>query len=34
LGSDAAVIEKYMDRVFDRPSFQSSLSELEQEMRL
>jgi RNA polymerase-associated protein len=34
LGSDTASIEKYMDRVFDRPSFQSSLSELEQEMRL
>ena len=34
LGSDSASIEKYMDRVFNRPSFQSSLSELEQEMRL
>ena len=34
LGSDSASLEKYMDRVFNRPSFQSSLSELEQEMRL
>ena len=28
LGSDSASVEKYMDRVFNRPSFQSSLSEL------
>ena len=34
LGSQADPIEDYMKRVFDRPSFQESLSELEQEMRL
>jgi len=34
LGSNMRALDKYMDRVFDRPSFQSSLSELEQEMRL
>jgi RNA polymerase-associated protein len=34
LGSNVRALNKYMDRVFDRPSFQSSLSELEQEMRL
>ncbi len=34
LGLNVRVLDKYMDRVFDRPSFQSSLSELEQEMRL
>jgi len=34
LGLNARALNKYMDRVFDRPSFQSSLSELEQEMRL
>jgi len=34
LGSQAEPIEKYMKRVFDRPSFQESLTELEQEMRL
>ena len=27
-------IRQYMDRIFSRPSFQSSLSELEQEMRM
>ncbi len=34
LGSQAEPIESYMKRVFDRPSFQESLTELEQEMRL
>ena len=34
LGSQAEPIETYMKRVFDRPSFQNSLTELEQEMRL
>ncbi len=34
LDSNLRALNKYMDRVFDRPSFQSSLSELEQEMRL
>lgn len=34
LGSQAEPIENYMRRVFDRPSFQDSLTELEQEMRL
>ena len=34
LGSQADPIENYMKRVFDRPSFQVSLTELEQEMRL
>lgn len=34
LGSQAAPIEEYMKRVFERPSFQDSLTELEQEMRM
>lgn len=34
LGSQAEPIEDYMKRVFERPSFQDSLTELEQEMRL
>lgn len=34
LGPQAEAIEKYMKRVFARPSFQESLTELEQEMRL
>ena len=34
LGSQAEPIEKYMERVFARRSFQRSLTELEQEMRL
>lgn len=34
LGSQAATIEAYMKRVFERRSFQESLTELEQEMRL
>jgi RNA polymerase-associated protein len=34
LGSEAKPIEEYMDRVFARRSFQQSLTELEQEMRL
>jgi len=34
LGSNAGPIEAYMKRVFDRRSFQESLTELEQEMRL
>jgi len=33
LGADSAPIDKYMDAVFGRPSFQESLTELEQEMR-
>ena len=34
LGSQAEAIESYMKRVFERRSFQDSLTELEQEMRL
>ena len=34
MGSQAEPIEMYMKRVFERRSFQSSLTELEQEMRL
>ena len=34
LGPDAEPIEEYMNRVFARRSFQQSLTELEQEMRL
>jgi len=34
LGSNAQPIEAYMNRVFVRRSFQQSLTELEQEMRL
>ena len=34
LGTDAEPIEEYMKRVFARRSFQQSLTELEQEMRL
>ena len=34
LGSQAHPIEAYMSRVFARRSFQQSLTELEQEMRL
>ena len=34
LGKDAEPIEEYMERVFARRSFQQSLTELEQEMRL
>jgi RNA polymerase-associated protein len=34
LGSQAEAIESYMKRVFERPSFLESLTELEQEMRL
>ena len=34
LGSQSEPIEAYMKRVFDRRSFQESLTELEQEMRL
>ena len=34
LGSAAEPIEAYMQRVFARQSFQNSLTELEQEMRL
>ncbi len=34
LGRDAELIEDYMNRVFSRRSFQQSLTELEQEMRL
>ena len=34
LGSAAEPIEAYMQRVFERQSFQNSLTELEQEMRL
>lgn len=33
-GSGAKAIEDYMERVFSRPSFRESLTELEQEMRL
>ncbi len=34
LGSDAEPIEQYMQRVFERRSFQQSLTELEHEMRM
>jgi RNA polymerase-associated protein len=34
LGSEAEAIEDYMQRVFSRRSFQQSLTELEQEMRM
>ncbi|MBT8083783.1 MAG: stringent starvation protein A [Woeseia sp.] len=34
LGSKAEPIEEYANRVFARPSFQDSLTELEQEMRM
>jgi len=34
LGANAEPIEGYMQRVFERPSFQDSLTELEQEMRM
>jgi RNA polymerase-associated protein len=34
LGAQAEPIEMYMKRVFERRSFQDSLTELEQEMRL
>lgn len=34
LGSQASTIEAYVKRVFERRSFQESLTELEQEMRL
>ena len=34
LGKDAEPIQEYMDRVFARRSFQESMTELEQEMRL
>ena len=34
LGSQAEPIEEYMKRVFARRSFQQSLTELEQEMRM
>lgn len=34
LGSQAEAIESYMERVFARESFQRSMTELEQEMRL
>jgi len=34
LGAQGEAIEEYMQRVFERPSFQDSLTELEQEMRL
>jgi RNA polymerase-associated protein len=33
LGDETQAIEQYMETVFSRPSFQESLSELEQEMR-
>ena len=33
LGSQGRVMHRYMDEVFSRPSFQNSLTELEQEMR-
>jgi RNA polymerase-associated protein len=33
LPSQAKPIERYMDEIFSRPSFQASLTELEQEMR-
>ncbi len=34
LPGNLKAIQQYMDRIFSRPSFQASLSELEQEMRL
>ncbi|GBF30878.1 stringent starvation protein A [bacterium MnTg04] len=34
LPGNVRAIQQYMDRIFSRPSFQASLSELEQEMRL
>lgn len=34
LGKGGEAIELYMDRIFERPSFRASLTELEQEMRL
>lgn len=34
LGPEGEAIEAYMERIFSRPSFQSSLTELEQEMRM
>lgn len=34
LGPEGEAIEAYMERIFERPSFQSSLTELEQEMRM
>jgi RNA polymerase-associated protein len=34
LGKGSDAIDSYMDRIFARPSFQNSLTELEQEMRL
>lgn len=34
LGTEAEPINTYMDRVFSRPSFQNSLTEFEQEMRM
>ena len=34
LGPDSEAIDAYMNRVFARRSFQQSLTELEQEMRL
>ena len=34
LGKGGAAIEAYMERMFARPSFRASLTELEQEMRL
>jgi hypothetical protein len=33
LSSPAKPIQRYMDEIFSRPSFQGSLTELEQEMR-
>ncbi|MCZ6584870.1 MAG: glutathione binding-like protein, partial [Gammaproteobacteria bacterium] len=33
LPSQAKPIQRYMDEIFSRPSFQASLTELEQEMR-
>ena len=33
LGSQGKIMQRYMDEVFARPSFQESLTELEQEMR-
>lgn len=34
LSGNVKPIQQYMDRIFSRPSFQASLSELEQEMRM
>jgi hypothetical protein len=34
LGSEFEAVEDYMQRVFSRRSFQQSLTELEQEMRM